>query len=240
MPWSAITVTLAAMLSIIIPVLNPDARFREVLDSVQAELGPLGAEIIISDAGMSDEALVWCKEAGASIIESEKGRGQQLSVGAQQASQSWLLFLHADSILPKGAGSLIAVFMMDALNDGRAAYFRLGYDDENPSITRIARLANWRARKWGLPYGDQGLLISKAHYDRIGGYADLPLMEDVDLVRRLGKGRLVMLGGTIVTSAKRYRTGGTLLRPIRNLLCLGLFFCRVPISFIQRLYGGGR
>jgi rSAM/selenodomain-associated transferase 2 len=228
------------MLSVIIPVLNPDARFREALAVIKSELGPLGAEIIVSSAGMSTEAVGWCKEASANIVESEKGRGQQLAAGALQANQSWLLFLHADSILPKGAGSLIAVFMMDALNDGRAAYFRLGYDDEAPAIARIARLANWRARTWGLPYGDQGLLISKNLYDRIGGYADLPLMEDVDLVRRLGKGRLVLLDGTMITSAERYRTGGTWLRPIRNLLCLGLFFCRAPISFIQRLYGVGR
>jgi len=239
-PWATNTATLAGMLSVVMPVLNPDARFREVLQMVQSELGPLGAEIIVSSAGMSAETIGWCDAAGATIIESAKGRGQQLALGARQAKHSWLLFLHADSVLPKGAGSLIAVFMLDALNDGGAAYFKLGYDDENPGIDRIARLVNWRARAWGLPYGDQGLLVSRALYEYVGGYADLPLMEDVDFVRRLGKGRLVQLEGTIVTSAERYRKGGTWLRPIRNLLCLGLYFCRVPISFIQRLYGAGR
>jgi hypothetical protein len=89
----------------------------------------------------------------------------------------------------------------------------------------------------GLPYGDQGLLIARTMYDAVGGFAALPLMEDVDLVRRLGRRRLVQLPATAVSSARRYRAGGYIRRPLRNLLCLSLYFAGVPPRRIARLYG---
>ena len=94
-----------------------------------------------------------------------------------------------------------------------------------------------RSRFLALPYGDQGLLIARRLYDAVGGFAPLPLMEDVDLVRRLGRRRLVRIGARCVASARRYRRDGFVRRPLRNLLCLLLYFIGVPPARIVRLYG---
>ena len=101
----------------------------------------------------------------------------------------------------------------------------------------MTRLANWRARAFGLPYGDQGLLISRVLYDAAGGYAPLPLMEDVDLVRRLGKRRLAPLEAVAVTAAERYRRNGWWRRPLRNLCLLGLYVLGIPPERLARWYG---
>ena len=94
-----------------------------------------------------------------------------------------------------------------------------------------------RCRRFGLPYGDQGLLISRAHYERLGGFRPLPLMEDVDLVRRIGRNDLVPLEADAITSAARYRRDGWWFRPLRNLTCLSLYFAGLPPQALRRLYG---
>ena len=93
-----------------------------------------------------------------------------------------------------------------------------------------------RCARFGLPYGDQGLLISRRHYDRIGGFRPMPLMEDVDIIRRIGRANMDVLNSRVVTSADRYRRGGWWGRPIRNMFCLGLYFLRVPPRILVRLY----
>ena len=117
------------------------------------------------------------------------------------------------------------------------AVFRLSFDEVSAGAERVARLANWRARFLGLPYGDQGLVISRSLYDAVGGYRDLALMEDVDLVRRLGRQRICVLDAEAVTSAARYRRGGWWARPARNLSVLALFLLGVPLWAVRRLYG---
>jgi hypothetical protein len=120
---------------------------------------------------------------------------------------------------------------------GRAGYFALALDDDAPAARRLVRLVAWRCRVLALPYGDQGLLISRALYDAVGGYAAIPLMEDVDIVRRLGRARLAPIGATIIASAKRYRRDGYWRRPLRNLFCLSLYFLGVPPARIAKFYG---
>ena len=88
-----------------------------------------------------------------------------------------------------------------------------------------------------MPYGDQGLLIARTLYDQVGGFRPLPLMEDVDLARRLGRRRLARIGGRVIASARRYRHDGYIRRPLRNLLCLSLYLAGVPAARIVRLYG---
>ncbi|MFO8150477.1 MAG: hypothetical protein R6T93_09280, partial [Trueperaceae bacterium] len=118
-----------------------------------------------------------------------------------------------------------------------AAVFKLAYDEESPAARRVAAAANWRTRWLGLPYGDQGLLIARAFYDALGGYPDAPLMEDVALVRRIGRRRLRMLPAVAITSAGRYRRGGWWARPVRNIGVLTLYFLGVPPRWLKRLYG---
>jgi hypothetical protein len=118
-----------------------------------------------------------------------------------------------------------------------AGYFDFELDDAAPAARRLERIVAWRCRVVALPYGDQGLLISRALFDTVGGYAPLPLMEDVDLVRRLGRRRLAPIGVRCIASARRYRQDGYWRRPLRNLFCLSLYFAGMPPERISRLYG---
>ena len=170
----------------------------------------------------------------ARLVDSLPGRGRQLAAGAVAVRGEWLMFLHADTVLQPGWADAVAEFLQGPT--GRAGYFHLSFDQEGGAAARVSRLANWRARVLGLPYGDQGLLIHRDFYQALGGYPDEPMMEDVILVRRIGRGRLAPLPATARTSAARYRRDGWWLRPLRNLGCLTLFFLGVPTRFIARLY----
>jgi hypothetical protein len=131
----------------------------------------------------------------------------------------------------------VAAFIAAPVAAERAGYFAFALDDPDPAARRLERMVAWRCRALALPYGDQGLLIARSLYDAVGGFAAIPLMEDVDLVRRLGRQRLAPIAATIISSARRYRSAGYLRRPLRNLFCLSLYFAGVPPRRIARLYG---
>ena len=109
--------------------------------------------------------------------------------------------------------------------------------DISISARRLERLVRLRNSLFGLPYGDQGLLVSKHLYQSIGGYQNYPLMEDVDIVRRLGRRALIPIGSRATTSAIRFQQDGYWSRATRNLACLGLFYFGVPVDTIARVYG---
>jgi hypothetical protein len=154
-----------------------------------------------------------------------------------EAAGDWLLFLHADCRFDASGEDAVRAFVTAPKGAGCAGYFDLTLNDDVPAARRLERLVRWRCRLLALPYGDQGLLIHRTLYDRIGGYAALPLMEDVDIARRLGGARLKPIGATITASAERYGRDGYWRRPLRNLLCLSLYFLGVSPARIARLYG---
>lgn len=194
-------------------------------------------EVVVSDGGSQDGTVAIATAAGIRVVTARRGRGFQLIAGAAAATGEWLLFLHADCRLGPGWETPVATFIEAPGAAGRAGYFAFIADDPDPAARRLERIVAWRCRVLGLPYGDQGLLISRKLYDEIGGFAPIPLMEDVDLVRRLGRNRLLPLAAPIIASARRYRRGGYWRRPLRNLLCLSLYFAGVPPRHIARLYG---
>jgi rSAM/selenodomain-associated transferase 2 len=222
-------------LDVVIPTLNAARHLSHTLAALSVD-HELRLAVTASDGGSRDDTQTIARTAGAAVVQTEPGRGGQLAAGAAAGSAPWLLFLHADTILSAGWPQAARAFMT-AANASRAGYFRLRFESTDRRARRIERLANWRSRALGLPYGDQGLLIARAFYQQIGGFRPLPLMEDVELVRRIGRRRLVALEADAITSARRYESDGWLARPARNLACLGLYFAGLSPRLIQRLYG---
>ncbi len=230
------------MISVVIPTLNPDKRFTVCLSTlVPAVVQGLIKDVIVVDGG-SDGKLVSeiCDAAGVTLIQAEKGRGMQLAAGARAAKGNWFLFLHADTILEKGweleVGDFIEKIEMAGLKQ-RAGAFQFALDDFGMMPRTLESLVGLRCGIFKLPYGDQGLLISRQLYNEIGGYKDIPLMEDVDIIRRIGRRRLVMFRNKAVTNAARFNADGYIFRMARNITCLMMYFLRVPTTIIQKIYG---
>jgi rSAM/selenodomain-associated transferase 2 len=221
--------------SVVIPTLNAACELPATLAALANT--QLIREIIVADGGSSDDTVAIADAAGARIISARRGRGTQLAAGAAAVTGDWLLFLHADCRLAPGWQPAVEAFVAAPGAAGRAGYFAFALDDASRAARRLERVVAWRCRALGLPYGDQGLLIARALYQAVGGFAALPLMEDVEFARRLGRRRLAPLGAPAHTSARRYRQEGYICRPLRNLVCLSLYFLGVPARHIARLYG---
>lgn len=225
------------VLSIIIPTLNEAAGLGKCVASLFND-APQGAfEIIVADAGSDDGTSGEAGRLGCSVVNSPKGRGLQLAAGASEAKADWLLFVHADTWLASGWWGAVKEFMDGPENLRHAAAFRFRLDDDGWAASILQSLVGMRCRYLSMPFGDQGLLISRAFYNDLGGFQPMPLMEDVDMARRIGGKSLSMLDIDAVTSGVRYRRDGYLIRGLRNLLCLGLYFIGVSPRLIAKVYG---
>lgn len=218
------------MLSVVIPTLNAEAHLPDCLDRMKA-----ADEILIVDGGSKDSTVAVAEAAGARLILAPKGRGSQLRAGGEAARGDWLLFLHADTL--PGHRWREAVEAHERTNPGKAGCFRLRLADKAWQARAIERGVAARVKLLALPYGDQGLLVPRHLYEQVGGYRPLPLMEDVDIVWRIGRWRLRVLGEDAFTSAERWRRDGWLRRSARNLACLGLYGAGMSPERIARIYG---
>jgi rSAM/selenodomain-associated transferase 2 len=223
-------------LTAVVPTLNAAESLPSTLDALAGTVG----RVIIADGGSTDATRAVAAAAGAQVVDAPRGRGSQLAAGTTAADTPWLLVIHADTRPGPGWQAAAAAFMADPANAGRAGYFRFLLDDAAPQARRLERAVAWRCRAFGLPYGDQGLLIRRDTLAEAGGFRPIPIMEDVDLVRRLGRRRLVGLDAGFVTSAARWRAEGWWARSARNLSCLALWFAGLPPARIARLYARRR
>ena len=215
-------------LSVIIPALDANAQ----LPAAVARLADAGVgQVIVSDGGTVPPPDL---PPGVKLVVGAPGRGRQLMAGAGAAAGEWLLFLHADTRLGAGWQQAVEAHMAD--HRGKAAVFRFALDDPHPAARRLEAIVAWRSKWLALPYGDQGLLVSRALYQQVGGFRPIPIMEDVDIVRRLGRARLRLLDVDAITSAVRYRREGYLRRMLRNAVCLSLYFIGVSPDRIRRIY----
>lgn len=226
----------SAPLSVIIPTFDAAASLPATLATL-ADARGLIHEVIVADGGSRDATTAIAAAAGARVLAAPRGRGAQLAVGAAAASGAWLCFLHADTRPQPDWLVEVARFIGDSANRERAGYLAYRLDDASAPARRLERIVAWRSRVLGLPYGDQGLILARDFYLALGGFPPLVLMEDVAFARCIGRRRLVPLKAAALTSAARYRREGYLLRSLRNLCCLALYFLGAPPRLIGRLYG---
>ena len=228
------------MISVVIPTLNSERDLGPTLAGlIPAAVEGLVRDVVIADGGSTDRTLKIAEGSGADIVSTTRGRGTQLAAGARRAKSNWLLFLHADSVLEAGWEKPVQTFIARierGLAKDAAAAFQFKLDDTGFAPRLLEHLVGLRSRLLKLPYGDQGLLISRRLYDEIGGFAPIAIMEDVDFVRRLGRDRIAILDAKAVTSPERFQKDGYLRRSARNLLCLALYISGTPLERIERLY----
>ena len=218
------------MISVIIPTLNAERLLPRCFDSlIPAAVRGMVREVIVSDAGSSDGTLAIADAAGAHVIHARKGRGAQLIAGAGIAKSDWLLFLHPESALETGWDVEAESFIgQEMLERPRAAVFRFGLEDFGGEARRAEAKAALRTMLFALPYGDQGLLIPKRLYQKLGGYRALPDMEDADLVRRIGRRRLIRLRARAVNMARPSKSA------LRGLALTLLHALRVPSRVLAK------
>jgi len=205
-------------LSVVIPCLNEAARLPLLLADLHR--GELELEILLADGGSSDATPQVAGQSGARLIKIHPpGRGRQLRAAANQARGDWLLFLHADSRLPLRWSSAVRSLLKTSAAAASAWYFDLRISPSTPARRLLERAVGLRSSWLQRPYGDQGLLLHRELYARCGGFAELPLMEDLDLVERLSHGAdLRPIGLPLTTDGRRWNSDGVIKRSWRNAM----------------------
>ena len=224
------------ILSIVIPALNEGGNIKASIDALKKSAITRPYNIIVVDGGSEDATIDEARERGAQVIKCERGRGKQLAAGGKQAIGAWLLLLHADTKLEAGWFQEVEQFIISNTGLCHAGAFSYKLDNDTPAASLLETIVNWRTRTLALPYGDQGLLISRMFYRDLRGYAPITIMEDVEIVRRIGRRRLHIFKSHAITSSYKYDRDGYILRPLRNLLCLALYFLGFQPQLIAKIY----
>ncbi len=226
-PWPDHVTTPAttpSLVSVIIPTLNEE-RFigRTIAQAVTAD----NVEVIVVDGGSRDDTVSVAASLNARIIDSSPGRGLQMNVGAAAARGDTLLFLHADTLLPPKFDR--DVHQVLARPDVALGAFRFRLDERRAALALVEQLVAIRCRLFRLPYGDQGLFLRRNTFEALGGFRDLPIMEDFDFVRRAHSlGHIALADTSATTSARRWSTDGAARTTLVNQLCILAFLTGVP------------
>lgn len=225
-------------ISVIIPTLNEAGHIEGAVRSVLEAPGGIKAEVVVVDGNSTDGTPALARGAGALVITSPAGRGLQMNRGATHATGEILLILHADTRLPVGWGQAVVNALARPGVSGGA--FTLKINEPGWRFRLVERLTLLRARRLGLIYGDQAIFTKRDTFDRIGGFKNLPLFEELDYVMKLkGQGRVVILDERVVTSARRWVSSGIVANTIRNWFLLGLYKLGFDPSALYRWYYKG-
>jgi rSAM/selenodomain-associated transferase 2 len=224
------------VLSIVVPALDEADNLARLLPDLAARCPE--AEVVVVDGGSADGTGERARgHPGVRVIDGERGRARQMNAGARAARGDAILFLHADSVLPDGAASAIArALAAPGVVGGR---FDVRFSSPRWPFRMIAALMNARSRWSGIATGDQGIFVSRAAFDALGGYPDIPLMEDIELTRRLKRlGAIACLAPRITTSSRKWEREG-ILRTILLMWTLRfLYFCGADPARLHRWYYG--
>lgn len=231
--------TVRVMISVIIPVYQESERIEGVVRSLEPMAEGVPHEVIVVDGDPSGGTIAVLPDKGVLKLMAPKGRARQMNAGAARAAGDILLFLHADTLLPRGAFRNITRAMQDARCVGGA--FDLGFQDRRWVFTLTGRCASLKHRLTRVPYGDQAIFMRKDYFESLGGYPDIPLMEDVELMKRVKRrsGRIVLLTDAVATSARRWETDGILFTMVRNWTLQALYLFGVPAEKLARFYDKG-
>jgi rSAM/selenodomain-associated transferase 2 len=223
-------------ISVIIPVSREQAVINETIEAVRRLSGGEAAEIIVVDGEPGGETLAAIRDGAVRKVTSAKGRGGQLNRGAAIATGEMLLFLHADTVLPRAALEMIAEAMRD--EDCVGGAFDLRIDSPRAGFRAIERVANLRSRLTRIPYGDQAIFLCASTFRTLGGFREIPIMEDVDVMRRIKrKGwRIFIFRVPVTTSARRWENEGLLFGTLRNWFLMALYLCGVAPERLARFY----
>ncbi|HOD36361.1 MAG TPA: TIGR04283 family arsenosugar biosynthesis glycosyltransferase [Syntrophales bacterium] len=227
--------------SIIIPVLHEGESILSLIDDIRALRPEIPHEIIVVDGGPESDTLEALRERKDVIrLVSPPGRARQMNKGADMAGGEVLLFLHADTRLPPGALGKIRETLGGS--DAVGGAFDLGIASGKTSFKFIGRAASLRSRLTRIPYGDQAIFVKKEYFILIGGYRDIPLMEDVDLMQRIKKrgGRIRILKDRVLTSTRRWDKEGILFCTLRNWILSTLYYLGVSPDRLNRFYRQGK
>ena len=227
------------MLSIIVPVLNEQGQINSLIEHINGQDYDGDFEIIIVDGDPQCGTIKAISDNSVICITSSKGRARQMNAGAAIARGAILIFLHADTKLPVCALQKISQVLGNPKYIGGA--FDLGIDSDRLILKYIAVRASFRSRLNQIPYGDQAIFIRKNYFDKIGGFRDIPLMEDVDLMRRIKKDgkKIHILRDKVITSARRWENEGAVYTTLRNQIIVFLYYLGVSHHKLAKLYKFG-
>ena len=222
--------------SIIIPVIREAETISPLLESLRQQDAGGQCQIIVVDGDPTGSTLHAINDSAVTKLTGALGRGPQMNLGAAEARGDILIFLHADTRLPPDSLSLID----RVLTDPRyvAGAFTLDIASPRPLLKLIARSANLRTRLTRVPYGDQAIFIDRDYFRRIGRFREIPIMEEVDLLRRIRRrgDRICILAEAVLTSPRRWETEGPLYTTLRNQLLIFLFGLGVKPEKLAQLY----
>jgi rSAM/selenodomain-associated transferase 2 len=228
-------------ISVIVPVFREEG-ITALLDDLMRRVdtggasGAAGAEIIVVDGAPEGDTLQRVRDYPVLRLSSPPGRGVQQNTGAAAATGDILLFLHADTVLPAGAFTLIRQTLHDNAISGGA--FSLGYEPRTPGLSLLATAANLRSGRTRVPYGDQAIFVRKNVFTALGGFLPVPIMEDLEFMTRLrNQGhRIRILAMPVRTSARRQLREGLVRCTLRNLCLRLLHHLGVTPKILARMY----
>lgn len=211
---------MSKQISVIIPTLNEEACLPGTLDRLK-QAGNI--EIIVADGGSVDKTAEIARNFTGKVLITSPGRALQMNEGARRAQGDIFLFLHADSLIAPGGLEKLLLALQESGAVGGA--FRLEIDSGNTFLKSLARMANLRCLLSGIPYGDQGIFILRETFQKIGGYPEIPILEDVELARKMKRaGKTILLKERMTTSARRWKKEGLLMTTVRHRWIMLLYF----------------